>query len=39
MKEQDTGAGSSSGSEWWGHMEDFVRGHIQSLVEDEVTER
>ena len=43
MKEQNTGAGSSSSREWWDQLEDFVRGHIQrfiqSLVEDEVTER
>jgi transposase-like protein len=43
MTEQNTGAGSSSSREWWDQLEDFVRGHIQrfiqSLVEDEVTER
>ncbi len=43
MKEQNTGAGSSSSGEWWDHLEDFVRGHIQrfiqSLLEAEVTER
>ncbi|WP_447974627.1 IS256 family transposase [Nitrospira sp. Kam-Ns4a] len=43
MQEQNTGNGSPSSQEWWEHLEDFVRGHIQrfiqSLVEDEVTER
>ena len=43
MKEQNTGAESSSSTEWWDQLEGFVRGHIQrfiqSLVEEEVTGR
>jgi putative transposase len=43
MKEENTAVGASSSCEWWDHVEDFLRGHIQrfiqSLIEDEVTER
>jgi transposase-like protein len=43
MKEENTAVGASSSCEWWDHVEDFIRGHIQrfiqSLIEDEVTER
>src|SRR5579875_288983 len=43
MKEQTTAATSSSSQEWWDHLEDFARGHIQRwlqvLLEEEVTAR
>lgn len=43
MKEQRTGAGSSSSSQGWAHREEWVRGHlprcIPSLVEDAGTGR
>ncbi|MDH4209487.1 MAG: IS256 family transposase [Anaerolineae bacterium] len=43
MQKQITGVETSSSDDWWDHLEDFVRGHIQrfiqSLVEEEVTGR
>jgi transposase-like protein len=43
MKEQITTSLSTSSQEWWDHLEEFVRGHIQrwfqSLLEEEVTVR
>ncbi|WP_447974462.1 IS256 family transposase [Nitrospira sp. Kam-Ns4a] len=43
MQEQNTGATSSSSQEWWDHLEEWARGHIQqwlqALLEEEVTAR
>ena len=43
MQKQSTPMGSPSSQQWWEHLEDVVRGHIQrfiqSLWEEEVTER
>jgi len=43
MKEQITTSLSPSSQEWWDHLEEFARGHIQrwfqSLLEEEVTVR